>query len=340
MANGSTSTPFTLKYGLTLGLASMEGRGFSNPVGLAISGDDRVYVASRANPLQPEGVRVGICDLDSEYFGDFGSYGSGDGQFVWPTALAFDSHDRLYLADEHNHRITVFDKSGTYLSSWGVRGADDGQLNAPSGLAFDAQDNLYVVDHLNHRVQLFTGDGDWILSFGGQGREDGQLDLPWGITVDRHGHVYVADWGNDRIQVFTPEGEFLASFGETGRGDGQFSRPAGVAVDPEGHIYVADWGNERVQLFGPDRSFSQKLRGEATLSKWAEAFYDANPDEREARERANLMPELSADVDTPYEESARIESYFWGPVSVKLDRHGRLYVAETNRHRVQVYIPA
>ena len=330
-------TDFQLRYALTLGLAAMEGRGFSNPVDLAISSDDRIYVLSRTNPQQTYGIRVGICNIDSEYFGDFGSYGSGDGQFIWPTALAFDSEDNLYLADEYNHRITVFDKTGKYLSKWGVRGGADGQLNGPSGLAFDADDDLYVVDHLNHRVQKFTKEGGLIAGWGGEGSGQGQFNLPWGVTVDSEGSVYVADWRNDRVQKFSADGAFQASFGRPGTGDGQFSRPASVAVDTDGRIYVADWGNERVQVLGPDGSFIQKLRGEATLSKWAEEFYGANIDEKEARERSNLMPELAPEVNTPHEQSARTESYFWGPISVKLDRQARLYVTEGNRHRIQVY---
>ena len=105
---------------MTLGMVAMVGRGFSNPVDMAISSEDRIYVLSRTNPVQTEGIRVGICNLESEYFGDFGSYGSGDGQFIWPTALAFDSEDNIYLADEHIHRITVYDKDGKYLRKWGA----------------------------------------------------------------------------------------------------------------------------------------------------------------------------------------------------------------------------
>ena len=328
---------FSLRYGLTLGITAMEGRGFSNPVDLAVSSDDRVYVLSRTNPLQPEGIRVGVLDLDSGYYGDFGSYGSGEGQFVWPTAIAFDSRDRLYLADEHNQRITVFDKSGTYVKSWGAEGTADGEMNGPAGLAFDSEDCLYVVDHLNHRVQKFTADGEWLLGWGGQGDAEGELDLPWGVAVGPDGTVCVADWRNDRVQKFTPDGRFLAAFGDIG--EGRLSRPSGVAVDGRGRVYVADWGNERVRIFDADGGLVQSLRGEATLSKWAEQFMEANRDQAVAREAADLDPPLAPDVDTPYEESARIERYFWGPVSVKLDREGRLYVTETNRHRVQVYLP-
>ena len=331
---------FRLEYSMTLGMVAMVGRGFSNPVDMAISSEDRIYVLSRTNPVQTEGIRVGICNLESEYFGDFGSYGSGDGQFIWPTALAFDSEDNIYLADEHIHRITVYDKDGKYLRKWGVHGSADGELNGPCGLVFDTQDNLYVSDHLNHRVQKFTRDGGFLLNWGREGPRDGDLNLPWGLAMDSHGDVYVADWRNNRIQKFSADGGHLATFGESGNGDGQLSRPASVAVDGDGHIYIADWGNERLQVLDSDGAFIQSLRGQATVSKWGELFYEVNPDEKEARDRSNLMPELAPEVDTPFEESARLESYFWGPVSVKLDRESRVYVVESNRHRIQVYAPA
>ena len=170
-----------------------------------------------------------------------------------------------------------------------------------------------------------------------QGTVLAEFNMPWGVTLDRDGNVYVADWRNDRIQKFSPNGEFMAAFGESGDGDGQFQRPSSVAVDDEGLIYVADWGNERVQVLWPDGEFLEKLRGQATLSKWAEEFYAANSDEWQARQRANIMVTPGPDVETPYQESARVEPYFWGPISVKLDRQGRLYVTESNRHRIQVY---
>ena len=170
--------------------------------------------------------------------------------------------------------------------------------------------------------------------FGGFG-----LNLPWGLAIDRSDDVYVADWGNDRIQKFSADGQFLASYGTSGRGDGEFHRPSGVAVDADGYIYVADWGNERVQILNPDGGYVQKLRGEATLSAWAANFLAVNVEEGEARSRANLEPEIEYFLDDPHEESSHIEKYFWSPVSVKLDRDGKLYVTESNRHRIQVYKP-
>ena len=332
-----TRTVQRLTYSHTIGLAAMEGRGFSNPVDMAISSEERIYVVSRTNPEQPYGIRVGICNIDSDYFGDFGEYGSGDGAFVWPTALAFDGDDNLYLADEYNHRITVFDKSGHFLSRWGEHGSDPGRLNGPSGICFDSEGNLLVVDHLNNRIQSFTWDGRLLGGWGEEGSREGQFNLPWGITVGLEGDVFVADWRNDRVQRFSTDGEFLAAFGSPGNGEGRFHRPSSVAVDTEGYLYVADWGNERVQVLGPDGDSIQVLKGESTLSKWAEEFYEANSDEWEARQASDVTPELDPEVTTAHEASARIEPYFWAPVSVKLDRHNRLYVVESNRHRIQVY---
>ena len=329
-----------LEYRMTVGMTTMEGRGFYSPTDVAIADDGRMYVANRSLEGVVRGVRVTVCDIDSEYYGTFASYGNSLGQFIWPSACALDSLGRVYVSDEYLHRISVFDREGAPLSNWGEHGSAEGSLDTPSGLAFDAADNLYVADTYNHRVQKFTASGRFLLAFGGEGDGPGQLNLPWGITVGADNCVYVADWGNDRVQKFSSDGEHLASFGTSGRGDGQFHRPSGVAVDPAGNIYVADWGNERVQVLDANGGFVQKLRGEATLSDWAANFLAINVEEGAARSRANLEPEIEYFVDEPHEESSHIEKYFWSPVSVKLDRDGNLYVTESNRHRIQVYRPA
>lgn len=330
----------TLEYVKTIGmLSNAMGRGFANPYDVAISQDHRLFVLSRSAAGQAELARVGIVTYEEEeYLGEFGKgYGSGDGQFTLAVALALDSQERLYITDEYTHRISVFDLAGNFLKRWGVSGSGKGQLNGPAGIAIDPQDQVYVVDQHNNRVQVFTTDGEYIFEWGEAGSGPGQFNMPWGVTLDAGGHVYVADWRNDRIQKFSPRGEFLASFGESGDGDGQIHRPSGVAVDPEGYIYVSDWGNERVQVLGPDGSFQLKLRGQATLSKWAEEFFAVNPDEWSTRQVANLIPKLPPHLNTPHHISSQTEPYFWGPVSVKLDREGRLYVVESNRSRIQVY---
>ena len=78
----------------------------------------------------------------------------------------------------------------------------------------------------------------------------------------------------------------------------------------------------------------QSLRGEATISKWAREFLNSNPIEAAAREEANLEPDI--EFFDEHDASAHIEKYFWAPTSVTL-YDGRLYVVDSNRHRLQLY---
>ena len=256
---------------------------------------------------------------------------------IWPSAVALDKDNNLYMADDFLQRVTVYDADGNYVSKWGTVGFGDGEFDGPSGLAFDADDNLLLVDHRNHRVQKMTKDGEFISSFGSYGSGEGppEFNLPWGIAQDKDWQIYIADWRNDRVQKFTPDGEFIAAYGSTGDGEGEFNRPSGLAVDSDGNMYVADWGNQRVQVLDADGNYITSLRGEATLGEWAVEYLNANADELDARSR--FVPEFEVDVEDEHEASARIESYFWDPVTVVLDEQERVYVLETCRHRFQVY---
>ena len=330
-----TTTAFKLKYVTTVGFFAESGRGFMLPTAMAIRGDGRIFVASRSNTFSFAIVGVQMVTRSHDFFGQIGEYGNGAGQMIWPSALALDSDENLYLADDFLHRITAYDREGSLISTWGTKGSGDGEFDGPSGLLFDSEDNLIIVDHRNHRIQKFTKDGRFLSTWGSFGDGDGQFNLPWGITQDRVGNLYVADWRNDRIQKFTSDGKFLAKHGTTGNGEGQFSRPSGLGVDSEGNMYVADWGNQRVQVLDSDGNFLTELRGEATLNPWAKEYLEAQADERAAR--STYVPVFEVDTDDPREISARIEPYFWDPVTVVLDEEDRAYVLETCRHRFQVH---
>ena len=155
---------FSLSYLKTIGIMNNNptGRGFGHPVDLTVGRDGRIFVLNRHAGL----ARVGVCTLEEEYLGEFGSYGHKDGQFWLPTAIAIDSRERLYVADEYHHNITVFDSSGEFIGNWGEHGAGNGQINGPSGLVVDSEDNVFVVDQKNNRVHKFTADGEHLLQWG------------------------------------------------------------------------------------------------------------------------------------------------------------------------------
>ena len=303
-----------------IGMYGMAGQGFWTPQDFVLGSEGLVYVLNRG--AEELGQRVTRCTLDHQFLGQFGGFGEGDGQFIWPCSIDLDREGRVYTSDERLNRITVFDKEGAFLSKWGTPGSGDGELNGPSGIAFDADDNLLVVDSQNCRIQKFSKDGRFLSRWGERGSGDGQLELPWGICLDGNGDVYVADWGNRRVQKFSAGGQFLRTFEGTALGVGGLNRPSGVAVDSEGDVYVTDWSDHRVQVYGPDGIFVTTLVGDAQVpSPWVDTYLDANPDIGKARRRVNLEPEWR----------------FRRPVAINVDKEDRIFVLEVLRHRIQVY---
>ena len=317
------STQGFYRYHDVIGLLSPAGPGFSGPVAVTTGPDGMLYVANRANPKQPDGVRVSRCTTDGDYLDQFGVWGEGPGEFIWVTDIAFSSQGEVYLADEHSHRISVFGADRQFIRTFGGHGSGPGELDRPSGLEFGTGGNLYVVDTLNHRVQALTANGEFVSKWGALGDAEGQFNMPWGIAIDISGDVYVTDWRNDRVQKFDAEGNFLMAFGASGGDEGQFNRPNGIAVDADGDIYVCDWLNDRVQVFDRTGGFKDMLIGHSGMSKWGQTLLDANPDIKRKLELAvqNIEPKRR----------------FYRPVSIHVDKNGKVYVADCYRHRVQIY---
>jgi len=329
------------RYSHVIGFLSVDGRGFNNPVDLAIGDSGTLYVLNRAGSDVAERMvskRITICTVEEDYFGEFAYGGSAPGQIMWPCAIVMSPDGKLFVTDEALHRISIYDTDGGFIDSWGVHGRNDGEFNRPSGMAFDPEGNLLVADGLNHRIQRYTADGRYLGGWGRKGVEPGEFNIPWGITVDIAGNVFVADWRNDRIQKFDSDGVQLATFGSSGSVEGELSRPSGITVDEDGNLYIADWGNHRVQILNPEGRFIAAFRGDAGVSKWSDDYFRVNPDELEERQKADMEPVL--DPSTIYDvrdESASIEKYFWGPTAVRLGSQGRMFVVDSCRHRIQVY---
>ena len=309
-------------YDRTIGRQEMAGSGFLAPADMALAPEGRIYVVNRGFECFPYSMRVTIMTLDEDFIGEFSQSGERGGELMWPTSIALDSNQNVYVADEWLNRVSIFDKDGEYLDNWGVPGSADGEMNKPSGIRFDREDNLYLVDSANNRIQVFTKEGKFLAKWGEAGTGQGQFSLPWGMNFDGRGDVYVADWRNDRIQKFSPDGQFLAEFGSSGSGVGEFNRPTGVAVDKEGDIYIADWLNDRVQVLTPEGRHITTFIGDAGLSKMGAEKLSSNPDQIRMR---SLIRDWTPDLR------------FWGPKAVAIDDEGRIMIIDSNRNRLQVY---
>ena len=161
----------------------------------------RVYVADSADH------RILVYEPDGAQVRSWGKRGSGNGEFNYPTHLAWDRAGALLVTDALNFRIQAFDRDGRFLWKIGRHGDGSGDLAAPKGVATDSQGHLYIVDALFDAVQIFEQrNSTLLLSFGERGVGHGKFWLPAGIYISKTDRIFVADAYNRRIQVF----DFLA----------------------------------------------------------------------------------------------------------------------------------
>lgn len=96
---------------------------------------------------------------DGAFLGEFGSYGTAEGQFDTPRGLESDKAGNIYVCDSGNHRVQKFGPDGTFLSAWGDDEADVGTFLTPQELVIDPLHSfLYVVDRDSGRLQVFQLD--------------------------------------------------------------------------------------------------------------------------------------------------------------------------------------
>jgi len=183
---------------------------------VAVDTSGNVYVAdggnSRIRVFEPDGMGGFVLDFN------FGSFGSGNGQFNGLFGIAVDSSGNVYVTESQNDRIQVLEPDGSgglqFKTKFGTTGTGEGQFIDPFGLTLDSSGNVYVSDTsisgtIISRIQVLEPDGSGGLqfktTFGTTGSLDGQFNLPSGLTVDNNGIVYVADTRNNRLQLFTPQ---------------------------------------------------------------------------------------------------------------------------------------
>lgn len=148
-----------------------------------------IYIANSPNH------RIQKFSPDGTLLGEWGQYGSLDGQFKFPYDVDVDSVGNVYVADTYNLRIQKFDPNGNFLTQWPTS-------SYPSGITIDSADNIYAISWLNCSIEKFTSEGVLLTRWGNCGTEEGQFTSPFRINISPEGEIYVSDTRNSRIQVF------------------------------------------------------------------------------------------------------------------------------------------
>ena len=165
-------------------------------------------------------------------------------------------------------------------------------------IAVDGQDRVYIFSRGDHPMMVFEQDGQFIRSWG----ED-LFTRSHGITIDKDGILYCVDDDGHWLGRFTAEGELLSSIGTRNQGavaqsGDPFNRPTKVAFDPKTEdLYIAD---------GYGNARVHKFTAERKhLFSWGD--YGSDPGQ------FNL------------------------PHSVCTDSEGKVYVADRENHRIQIF---
>ena len=174
---------------------------FAQPEGIAVNSKGDVYVVDRYNHCIHQFDKDLVHQLT---ISTNNSKASGLNQPVGIAISAID--DRIWVADNENHRIVVLSAEGQYLTTVGKGlGPAPAQLYCPCGIALynhPAHGELVIVSEWGGgRVQVFKADtGDVFAIYGG-------VPHAHHVVVDSEGVIYVAEYSSHKIKRFSLDGD-------------------------------------------------------------------------------------------------------------------------------------
>ncbi len=174
------------------GVAGDDENHFNRPAALAFLPDGTFYVADGY-----VNSRIAKFDRDGNYLLEWGTKGSGPGQFDLVHSVFVDSQNRVYTSDRNNRRIQVFNENGEFLDEWT-------NVGSPTRVVITEDGALWMAEAMYNRFAKFNLNGELQTYWGVTGDAPGALDNPHSFDVDENGHMYLADAWNNRIQKFVP----------------------------------------------------------------------------------------------------------------------------------------
>jgi sugar lactone lactonase YvrE len=244
---------------------------FQGPQAMAFDTAGNMFVVDQSNHLirkiTPEGVVTTVAGTGSS---GFVNGPAATAQFAYPTGIAVDGADNLYVSESNNACIRKITPDGTVstFAGTGVSGYADGPgATAQFGfgiryMAFGPNGNLYVAEGTpNARIRMVTPQGvvSTVAGNGTRADYDGQgvsasFNYPCGLTFDAAGNMYVTTLEGNAVRKITASGYVSTLAGSTQPGlvdatgtSARFYYPLGIAADASGNLFVADSQNNCIR---------------------------------------------------------------------------------------------
>jgi len=190
----------------------------------------------------------------------------------------------------------------------------------------------------------------YIFSITGSGQN--QLKNPVGVGVARDGRVYTVDFDNKRVSVFDQGGGYLFSFNKVNDGDAtELRAPVHLAIAPDGTVWVTDRRLRGIYVFSPEGKFIRKFlpNGDAKFvwTPLALAFGGdgtlrvTNVGETDKHEV--IYFDKDGKIAKRFGRTAQVTGasespgMFYFPNGVTIAPDGRVYIADGDNRRVQVF---
>jgi streptogramin lyase len=127
------------------------GVAMKKPVGLADDGHGHLLAAV----VECNCVRS-FNESNGKFLMQFGSTGTGNGQFNVPTNIAVAPSGNLLVTDKENNRVEQFQPNGAYVRSFGSSGTGSSNFSLEQGIAFIKGNTVFVADAGNNRVSRWS----------------------------------------------------------------------------------------------------------------------------------------------------------------------------------------
>jgi sugar lactone lactonase YvrE len=250
--------------------------GLSNPMGIAVDSHGNIYIAdSGANRVRKIDLGGTITtyagSATTDYIGDHAAATSAG--LSYPTALAFDAADNLYVADSYHYAIRKIDVGGTITTVAGNGtqgyGGDGGDATAatlsnPYGVRIAPNGDIYIGDsgnavvrRVNAQGKISTVIGNGLNGYSPDGTPALGAQVPVsGFTFDNVGRAMVLT--GPRILRVETNGTLSTFAGAANYANGiaadsaSLLFPTAAAADPAGNLYVVDQYNGRVRRRNTD----------------------------------------------------------------------------------------